>query len=131
MWVHPENPDVVYVGAQGNPWGPNEERGMYRSTDGGETWEKIFYVSEDAGIVDMSVNAENPRIMMATSWDFRRRPWVVKSGGPGSGVWKTTDGGESVAPDHGRPPGADGEDRRLDLARGSRGRLPRGRSAAR
>jgi len=95
MWVHPENPDVIYVGAQGNPWGPNQERGMYRSTDGGESWEKIFYVSEDAGIVDLSVSTENPRFMMATSWDFSRRPWVVKSGGPGSGVWKTMDGGET------------------------------------
>lgn len=95
MWVHPENPDVIYVGAQGNPWGPNEERGMYRSTDGGESWERILYVSEDAGIVDLSVSAENPRFMMATSWDFRRRPWVVKSGGPGSGVWKTMDGGDT------------------------------------
>lgn len=95
MWVHPDDPDVVYVGAQGNPWGPNEERGVYRSTDGGEKWEKILYVNEDAGIVDMSVSADNPRVMMATSWDFRRRPWVVKSGGPGSRVWKTTDGGEN------------------------------------
>jgi photosystem II stability/assembly factor-like uncharacterized protein len=95
MWVHPEDPDVVYVGAQGNPWGPNEERGVYRSTDGGESWEKILYINEDSGIVDMSVSAANPRVMMVTSWDFRRRPWVVKSGGPGSKVWKTTDGGET------------------------------------
>ncbi|MDT8369632.1 MAG: hypothetical protein RQ745_10530 [Longimicrobiales bacterium] len=95
LWVHPADPDVVYVGAQGNPWGPNEERGMYRSTDGGETWDKILHINEDSGIVDLSVSAANPRVMIATSWDFRRRPWVVKSGGPGSKVWKTTDGGES------------------------------------
>jgi photosystem II stability/assembly factor-like uncharacterized protein len=95
MWVHPDDPDVVYVGAQGNPWGPNEERGMYRSVDGGESWEKILYIDEDSGIVDLAVSAENPRVMIATSWDFRRRPWVVKSGGPGSKVWKTTDGGDS------------------------------------
>lgn len=95
MWVHPDDPDVVYVGAQGNPWGPNEERGIYRTTDGGEKWERILYINEDSGIVDLSVSASNPRVMMATSWDFRRRPWVVKSGGPGSIVWKTTDGGET------------------------------------
>jgi photosystem II stability/assembly factor-like uncharacterized protein len=95
MWVHPDDPDIVFVGAQGNPWGPNEERGMYRSTDGGETWERVLYINEDSGIVDLSVSAGNPRVMMATSWDFRRRPWVVKSGGPGSRVWKTVDGGDT------------------------------------
>ncbi len=95
MWVHPDDPDVVYVGAQGNPWGPNEERGLYRSTDGGDNWDMILHVSDSAGIVDMSVSAENPRVMMVTSWEFRRRPWVVKSGGDESKVWKTTDGGET------------------------------------
>ncbi|MEZ4423495.1 MAG: glycosyl hydrolase [Gemmatimonadota bacterium] len=95
IYVHPEDPDIVYLGAQGNPWGPNEERGLYKSIDGGRTWEKILYVNEDSGIVDLSVDASNPRFMMATSWDFRRQPWVVKSGGPGSRVYKTTDGGET------------------------------------
>ena len=95
MWVHPNDPDIVYVGAQGNPWGPNEERGMYRTTDGGESWEKILHINDDSGIVDMSVSATNPRVMIATSWDFGRKPWVVRSGGDGSGVWKTTDGGEN------------------------------------
>jgi photosystem II stability/assembly factor-like uncharacterized protein len=91
--VHPTDPDRVYLAAQGNPWGPNEERGIYLSEDGGQTWTKILYVNEDSGIVDMSVDATNPDIMMATSWDFRRKPWVVKSGGPGSRVYKTTDAG--------------------------------------
>lgn len=95
IFVHPENPDLVYVAAQGNPWGPNEERGMYRSKNGGETWEKILYVNEDSGIVDLTVSEENPRIMMATSWEFNRKPWVVVSGGPGSRVYKTTDGGDT------------------------------------
>ena len=95
IWVHPDDPDVVYLAAQGNPWGPNEERGIYKSTDGGETWDKILFVNEDSGIVDLSVSVENPRFMMATSWDFRRQPWVVKSGGPGSRVYKTMDGGEN------------------------------------
>jgi len=95
IFVHPENPELVYVAAQGNPWGPNEERGMYRSKDGGNTWEKILYVNEDSGIVDLTVSEENPRIMMATSWEFNRKPWVVVSGGPGSRVYKTTDGGDN------------------------------------
>ncbi|MDH5760787.1 MAG: glycosyl hydrolase [Gemmatimonadota bacterium] len=93
--VHPRNPDRVYVAAQGNPWGPNDERGVYRSDDGGRSWRMVLHVNEDSGIADLSVDAHNPDVMMATSWDFRRRPWVVKSGGPGSRVYKTTDGGES------------------------------------
>ncbi len=93
IYVHPDDADLVYLAAQGNPWGPNEERGIYKSTDGGITWDKILFVDEDSGFADLSVDAHNPRIMMATSWDFRRLPWVVKSGGPGSRVHKTTDGG--------------------------------------
>ncbi len=93
IYVHPRDPNRVYVAAQGNPWGPNEERGLYLSEDGGRTWTKILYVNEDSGIVDMSVSASNPDVMMVTSWDFRRRPWVVKSGGPGSRVYKTTNAG--------------------------------------
>lgn len=93
--VHPDDPDRVWVAAQGNPWGPNDERGVYRSDDGGETWERVLFVNEDSGIADMSMSAANPDVIMVTSWDFRRRPWVVKSGGPGSRVWKTTDGGDS------------------------------------
>jgi len=91
--IHPRNPDVVFLAAQGNPWGPNEERGIYKTTDGGVTWNKILYVNEDSGFADMTMDATDPNFLMATSWDFRRRPWVVKSGGPGSRVYKTTDGG--------------------------------------
>lgn len=93
VFVHPKNPNKVYVAAQGNPWGPNEERGIYLSEDGGTTFKKILYVNENSGIGDLSVDATNPDIMMATSWDFNRKPWVVQSGGPGSRVYKTTDGG--------------------------------------
>ncbi|MEZ4417256.1 MAG: glycosyl hydrolase [Gemmatimonadota bacterium] len=91
--VHPTNPDVLYLAAQGNPYGPNPERGVYKSTDGGHSWERILFVNEDSGIADLAMDAHNPLILFATSWDFRRRPWVVKSGGPGSRVYKTTDGG--------------------------------------
>lgn len=95
VYVHPNNPDKVYVAAQGNPWGPNEERGVYLSEDGGVTWEKILYVNENSGIVDMSVDPNNPNFMMVASWDFHRKPWVVQSGGPGSRIYKTTDGGKN------------------------------------
>ena len=93
--VDPTNPNKVYVAAQGNPWGEDEDRGLYLSEDGGETWKKIFYVNERSGIVDLTVSADNPNFMMMTSWDFQRKPWVVESGGPGSKVFKTTDGGKT------------------------------------
>jgi photosystem II stability/assembly factor-like uncharacterized protein len=93
VYVHPKNPNKVYVAAQGNPWGSSEERGLYVSENGGETWKKILYVNENSGFGDLTVNASNPDIMMATSWDFNRKPWVVQSGGSGSKVFKTTDGG--------------------------------------
>jgi len=95
VYIHPQDPDRVYVAAQGNPWGPNEERGIYMSEDGGKNWKKILYVNDHSGIVDLTVDDSNPNFMMATSWDFMRKPWVVKSGGPGSRVYKTTDGGAS------------------------------------
>lgn len=95
VYVHPTNPDKVYVAAQGNPWGPNEERGVYLSEDGGVNWEKILYVNQDSGIVDMTVDANNPNFMMVASWDFHRKPWVVQSGGPGSRIYKTTDAGKT------------------------------------
>lgn len=95
LHVHPTNPDIIWVAAQGNPWGPNEERGIYKSVDGGKSWKKVLYVNEDSGFSDLSIDAHNPNNLMATSWDFRRRPWVVKSGGDGSQLWRSTDGGET------------------------------------
>jgi len=93
VFVHPRDPNKVYVAAQGNPYGPNEERGVYLSEDGGKAWRKILYVNENSGIGDLTVDVSNPSFMMVTSWDFNRKPWVVQSGGPGSRVYKTTDGG--------------------------------------
>jgi photosystem II stability/assembly factor-like uncharacterized protein len=91
--IHPDNPDLVYVAAQGAPYGPNEERGIYRSRDGGTTWEKVLYVDENTGASDLSMDMTNPRILYAAFWEHRRLPWQVQSGGPGSGLWKSTDGG--------------------------------------
>jgi photosystem II stability/assembly factor-like uncharacterized protein len=92
--VHPTNPDVVYVAAQGALHGPNEERGIYKSTDGGATWKKVLYVDEDTGASSLSMDVKNPRILYAAMWKHRRLPWKVESG-PTSTVWKSTDGGET------------------------------------
>ncbi len=96
--IHPHDPDVVYVAAQGAPYGANEERGVYRSTDGGDTWEKVLYVDENSGASDLSMDMTNPRILYAAFWEHRRLPWQVQSGGEGSGLWKSTDGGDHWTP---------------------------------
>lgn len=93
--IHPKNPDIVYVAAQGALHGPSEERGIYKSSDGGMTWKKVLYVDENSGASSLSIDQTNPRILYAATWDHRREPWTVRSGGPGSGVYKSTDGGET------------------------------------
>ncbi len=93
--VHPSDPDRVWVAAQGSPYGPTEDRGIYRSDDGGKSWEKVLFVSEDAGASDLSMDPSNPRILYAAFWDHTRHPWQMRSGGPGSGIWKSLDGGDS------------------------------------
>jgi photosystem II stability/assembly factor-like uncharacterized protein len=95
MIVHPENPDVVYVAAMGNLWIPNEERGLYRSKDGGKNWEKILYVSDKAGAVDVTFDPNNPRIMYASTWQIKRNGYRMDSGGPDSHLWKSTDSGDT------------------------------------
>ena len=93
--VHPGNPDIVYVAALGHAFGPNEERGVFRSTDGGETWERVLFVSDGAGAVDLSMDPNNPRTMYASIWQVHRSFWDIVSGGPDSGLYKTTDGGDT------------------------------------
>jgi photosystem II stability/assembly factor-like uncharacterized protein len=93
--IHPQNPDIVWVAAQGALHGPSEERGVYKTTDGGVTWKKTLYVDVNSGVSSLTVDFSNPRIMYAATWDHRRLPWQVQSGGNGCSVWKSTDGGES------------------------------------
>ncbi len=93
--VHPEDPDRVWVAALGHAFGPNEERGIFRSGDGGKTWEKVLYVSDKAGAVDLAMDPKNPRILYASTWRIERKPWTLISGGEGSGLHKSTDGGDT------------------------------------
>jgi len=95
MVVHPDNPDIVYVAALGHIWESNEERGLYRTKDGGETWERIKYVSDKAGFVDIAMHPNDPDILFASSWERVRGPYFLQSGGPGSALWKSTDGGDT------------------------------------
>ncbi|MBZ5590366.1 MAG: glycosyl hydrolase [Acidobacteriia bacterium] len=93
--VHPGNPDLVYVAAQGHAWGPNAERGIFRSRDGGKTWQKVLFVDDATGAADLSMDPNNPRILYAAFWQVVRHPWELVSGGPGSSLWKSTDGGDT------------------------------------
>ena len=92
--VHPTNPDIVYVGAQGHVFGPNSERGVFKTTDGGKTWRKILYRNDSTGITDLVLDPNNPEIIYAAFWQAWRTPWQLVSGGAGSGIFKSTDGGE-------------------------------------
>ncbi len=93
--IHSDNPDVVYVAALGHIYGPNEERGVFRSTDGGTTWQKILFVSDRAGAVDLSMDPNDPGTIYAATWETGRTPYSLNSGGPGSRLFKTTDGGDN------------------------------------
>lgn len=93
--IHPDDPNVVYVAAMGNLWKPNEQRGLFRSSNGGETWEKILYVSDSAGAVDVILDPNNSRIMYCGTWQIKRNGYRMDSGGPGSKLWKSTDGGNN------------------------------------
>ena len=95
MRVHPTNPDLLYVAVMGNLWKPNVERGLYRSKNGGETWEKILYVSDKAGAVDVIFDPNNSRIIYASTWQIKRNGYRMDSGGPDSHLWKSTDGGDN------------------------------------
>src|SRR5258705_6126695 len=93
--VNPKNPDIVYVAAQGHTWGFNTDRGVFRSRDGGKTWQKVLYRSDKAGASDLIIDPTNANILYAGFWEVYRNPWTLESGGAGSGVFKSTDGGDT------------------------------------
>ena len=93
--IDPSNPNVVYVGAIGSPWGEHAERGVYKTTNGGKSWRKILFVNNKTGIGDLVMDPENPNKLIAAMWEHKRDPWFFKSGGPGSGLYISYDGGEN------------------------------------
>jgi hypothetical protein len=93
--IHPNNADIVYVAAQGTVHGPNNERGVYKSVDGGANWNRVLYINDSTGIASLSMDMNNPRILYAAAWEHRRFPWTVSSGGKGSAIWKSTDEGKT------------------------------------
>jgi photosystem II stability/assembly factor-like uncharacterized protein len=106
--LHPSNPDVAYVAAEGREWGENPERGIFKTTDGGRTWKRILYVDERSGGSELVMDPANPNKLFASLWDYRRWPWFFRSGGPGSGLYVTYDGGDSwkrLTEDDGLPKG--------------------------
>ncbi len=109
--VHPKNSDLVYVAAMGNLWKPNETRGIFRSSDGGQTWKKILYINDKSGAADLVLDPNNPRIMYASTWNMSRNGYRMDSGGPDSKIWKSTDGGdtwENLSDKQGMPKGING-----------------------
>ncbi|MFV1987179.1 MAG: glycosyl hydrolase [Gemmatimonadota bacterium] len=93
--IHPRNPDIVYVAAVGDLWGPNPERGVFKTTDGGETWENVLFIDEDTGAIDLAMDPADPNTVFAAMYQRRRTGWGFNGGGPGSGLYRTVDGGES------------------------------------
>jgi photosystem II stability/assembly factor-like uncharacterized protein len=95
MIVHPTNPDVAFAAVLGHGWGPNPERGVYRTTDGGKTWRQVLGKDDNTGASDVSFDPSNPNVLFAGLWQARRRPWELSSGGPGSGLYTSHDGGDT------------------------------------
>ncbi|HYW33372.1 MAG TPA: glycosyl hydrolase [Gemmatimonas sp.] len=106
--VHPTNPDIVWVAALGHAFGPNTERGVFRTNDGGKSWKKVLYLNDSTGANDISVDPTNPRVVYASMWKFRRSPWGMDAGGGRSSLWKSTDSGDSwteLSTNNGMPKG--------------------------
>ena len=106
--IHPTNPDIVYVGAYGHAFGPNEERGVFKTVDGGKSWEKVLYKGPNLGVIDLVMNHSKPEELFASMWEFERKAWGPKTGGGESGLYHSTDGGKTwknISKNHGMPEG--------------------------
>ena len=106
--IHPKNPDIVYIAIIGDLFKDSNKRGVYKSTDGGKSWRQVLFSNERSGAVDISIDKNNPRIIFASTWNIRRTPYSLESGGEGSGLWKSTDGGETwknISDNEGLPSG--------------------------
>jgi photosystem II stability/assembly factor-like uncharacterized protein len=116
--INPTNPDNVFVAALGHPYGPNAERGVFRTTDGGKTWEKVLYKDENTGAIDVAFDPHNPNIVFASLWQVRRTSWSLEDGGPGSGLYRSSDAGTTWKriEEHGLPKGPYG---RIGIAVGA------------
>jgi photosystem II stability/assembly factor-like uncharacterized protein len=116
--INPNNPDIVFVAALGHPFGPNVERGIFRTIDGGKNWEKVLYKDENTGAIDVAFDPRNPNILFAALWQARRSPWSLADGGPGSGLYRSNDGGSTWKrlDEHGLPKGPYG---RIGIAVGA------------
>lgn len=107
--IHPKNPDLVYAAVMGDLYKSSDVRGIYRSKDGGKNWERVLFANSDAGAVDLVMDPNNPRVLYASTWRIRRTPYSLESGGPGSAIWKSTDGGDTwnnISSKPGLPKGA-------------------------
>ncbi|MFT4937967.1 MAG: photosystem II stability/assembly factor-like uncharacterized protein [Paraglaciecola sp.] len=93
--IHPTNPNIAWAAVQGTIWGPSKERGVYKTTDGGKSWQQVLSVNENTGAADLSIDPANPRILFATMWHHGRSPWYITSGGEGGGIYKSVDGGDN------------------------------------
>ena len=93
--VDPKNSNIVYVAALGHVYAPSAERGIYRTTDGGATWQKVLFVNDKTGGIDVVFDPQNPNTLFAAMWEVYRTPWSLNSGGPGSGLYRSTDGGST------------------------------------
>ncbi|MGW8123706.1 WD40/YVTN/BNR-like repeat-containing protein [Roseivirga echinicomitans] len=116
IYIHPNDPNIVYVGAIGSPWGEHEERGLFRTKDGGKTWDKILFTNNLSGVADMVADPSNPDKIFVAMWEHKRWPWFFKSGGEGSGLFVTIDGGDTfknISGEKGLPKGEYG---RIGLA---------------
>ena len=93
--IHPKDPNIVFVAALGHASGPNQQRGVFRTTDGGENWKRVLFANDEAGAIDLIIDPSNPRVVYASTWRVKRNHFSLESGGEGSALWKSTDGGDT------------------------------------